>query len=157
MKKGKYIIFIFILFIIDQISKIIIMNNLKINSSIKIIKDFFYITYTKNQGAAFGILNGKTIFIVLISLGVLAYLIFELFFHKKRNLYLDIGNSLLIGGLIGNLFDRIYYGYVRDFLDFIILDYDFAIFNIADIFIVVGAFIFFIGALLEGKNENSNN
>lgn len=156
MKKIKYIILIVAIFLLDQISKIIIMNNMKLNESIEIIKNFFKLTFTHNDGAAFGIFGGKTVIILLISLFILGYLLFELFRKKKAPLVLDIGISLIIGGLLGNLVDRLYFGYVRDFFDFIIFGYDFAIFNIGDIAIVVGTGLFLIGCLLEGRSESSS-
>lgn len=156
MKKFKFIFIILIVFVLDQISKLLIMNNFKLNDSVSVIKNFFSITYSHNDGAAFGMFGGKTIFIVIISVVVLIYLLFELFYHKKRNLVLDSGVSLIIGGLLGNMFDRIYFSYVRDFLDFKIFGYDAAIFNLADTFIVVGAFLFLIGVFLEEKYENSS-
>ena len=124
---------------------------------IKIIGDFFKLTYTQNDGAAFGIFGGRTIFILLISVLILIYLLYELFRNKRQNFLMDSSISLIIGGLLGNLIDRIYFGYVRDFLDFTIFNYDFAIFNIGDIAIVIGAFTFFICIIREGKYENKNN
>lgn len=157
MKKIKYILLMLFIFILDQISKIIIMNTIKLGSSKTIIKNFFSLTYTHNDGAAFGMFGGKTLFIVIISLLVLAYLLFEIFKHKKRYIITDISASLIIGGLLGNLFDRLYYGYVRDFFDFKIFGYNTAIFNIGDIAIVIGAFLFIIGIFMEEKHGSNNN
>ena len=157
MKKIKYLIGIILIFIIDQITKIIVMNNITLKSSITVIKNFFKITYTHNYGAAFGLFGGKTVFILIISFIILAYLLFELFRNKKSPLPLNIGITLIIGGLLGNLVDRLYFGYVRDFLDFTIFNWNFAIFNIGDIAIVLGAALFLFGIILEGKNENNNN
>ena len=154
MKKFKFIFIIIIAFVLDQVSKILIMNNMKLNESVDVINNFFRVTYSHNDGSAFGMFGGKMIFIVIVSVLVLAYLLFELFYHKKRNLLVDISISLIIGGLLGNLVDRIYFGYVRDFLDFKIFNYDFAIFNLADTFIVIGALIFLGGMFLEDRNEN---
>ncbi len=156
MKKIKYILLIVIVFIIDQISKILVMNNLELEESKNVIKGFFKLTYTHNDGAAFGMFGGKMIFIVIVSIFILGYLLFELIHHKKKNITMDTGLSLLIGGLIGNLTDRLYFGYVRDFLDFKIFNYDFAIFNLGDTFIVVGVILFLLGVLLEEKRENSS-
>ncbi len=156
MKKIKYIILIILTFLLDQISKIIIMNKIDLNESITVIKGFFRLTYTHNIGAAFGIFGGKTVFIVIVSFLILGYLLFELIKHKKKNITIDLGLSLLIGGLIGNLVDRLYYGYVRDFLDFKIFNYNFAIFNLGDAFIVTGVLLFLLGILLEERRENSN-
>lgn len=157
MKKIKYTIAIFIIFLLDQISKIIIMNTLKLNESVKVIGNFFKLTYTKNDGAAFGIFGGKIIFILIISLLILGYLLFELFKNKKNSLSMDISLIMIIGGLLGNFLDRIYLGYVRDFLDFTIFGYDFPIFNVGDTAIVLGAILFFISIILEDRNENKNN
>lgn len=151
MKKVKYIIGIIIILLIDQISKIIVMNTISLNKSIDIIKNFFKLTYTHNDGAAFGIFGGRTLFILLVSFFVLAYLLFELFRNKKSNTTVDLGITLIIGGLLGNLIDRLYFGYVRDFLDFKIFNYDFAIFNIGDTAIVLGAALFLIGIIMEEK------
>lgn len=157
MKKVKYITLIIIIFLIDQITKIIINSTFHINESITIIKNFFSLTYTHNYGAAFGIFGGKTFFILIISFIILGYLLFELFKHKRGNKLLNIGLTLLIGGLLGNLVDRIYLGYVRDFLDFNIFGWDFAIFNIGDTAIVIGAILFLINIIMEGRYENKNN
>ena len=157
MKKIKYVVGIIIIFILDQVSKLIIMNTINLNHSVKVIGNFFKLTYTHNDGAAFGMFGGKILFILLVSILILGYLLYELFRNKKNLLIMDISLVMIIGGLLGNLLDRLYFGYVRDFFDFNIFGYDAAIFNIGDISIVIGAFIFFISIFLEGKNENSNN
>lgn len=156
MKKIKYILFITLICLIDQISKIIIGKNINLNESVIVIKDFFRLTYTHNNGAAFGLFSGRTILIVLITFSVLAYLLFELFRNKKASLKTDIGIIFMIGGLLGNLIDRLYFGYVRDFLDFNFGTFHFAIFNIGDAFIVVGTIIFLVGMFLEDINANKN-
>ena len=73
--------------------------------------------------------------------------------HSKL---ITLSISFVIGGLLGNLFDRLIYGYVIDFLDFDFFGYDFAIFNIGDSFIVIGTILLAIGYILEEKNENKN-
>lgn len=151
MKKIKYIIGIIVILLIDLLSKHIVMKTISLNESIDIIKNFFRLTYTHNDGAAFGIFGGKTIFILIVSFFVLSYLLFELFRNKKANRTIDLGITLIIGGLLGNLIDRLYFGYVRDFLDFKIFNYDFAIFNIGDTAIVIGATLFLIGIIMEEK------
>lgn len=151
MKKIKYIIGIIVILLIDLLSKHIVMKSISLNESIDIIKNFFRLTYTHNDGAAFGIFGGKTIFILIVSFFVLSYLLFELFRNKKANRTIDLGITLIIGGLLGNLIDRLYFGYVRDFLDFKIFNWDFAIFNIGDTAIVIGASLFLIGIIMEEK------
>lgn len=148
MKKYKCVFLIITVYILDLISKLIVTSNLKINGSVTIIKNFFKITYIKNKGAAFGMLQGKTILLIAITLLIFIFLIKEIVKRGNSKL-IDFSLSLIIGGLLSNLSDRVFLGYVRDFLDFRIFSYEFAIFNLGDIAIVTGSILFFIGALLE--------
>ena len=156
MKKIKCAILIFIVFSIDQISKLVVSNNINLNGSVEVIKDFFSLTYVKNKGAAFGMFSSYTFIISLISVLILFYLLYELFKNKKEEKLIDYSLSLIIGGLLGNLFDRMFLGCVRDFFDFTLFDKGFAIFNVGDAFIVIGCFMFIISVFLEVKNENSS-
>lgn len=156
MKKSKYLIISLILLIIDQISKYFVMTNIKLNKSIVIIPNFFKLTYTNNHGAAFSILEGKQVLIIIISIIVFIYLLWELFKGKSDSKLINISISLILGGLLGNLIDRIIFNHVRDFLDFSFSKYNFAIFNIGDIGIVVGVILMLIGIVMEEKNANSN-
>lgn len=156
MKKKKYLFLIFIIFLIDQITKIIISNNINLNGSVTVIKNFFNLTYVKNTGAAFGFFSGKTLLITIISVFIFVYLLMELIKNKSNIKIINLSFSFILGGLIGNLYDRIVLGYVRDFMDFTIFNKGFAIFNIGDAFIVVGCFMFIIGALLEARNDYKN-
>lgn len=156
MKKSKYLIISLILLIIDQISKYFVMTNIKLNKSIVIIPNFFKLTYTNNHGAAFSILEGKQVLIIIISIIVFIYLLRELYKGKSDNKLINISISLILGGLLGNLIDRIIFNHVRDFLDFSFCKYNFAIFNIGDIGIVVGVILMLIGIVMEERNANSN-
>lgn len=127
--------------ILDQIVKMIISSKMLVNSSITIIKNFFNITYVKNIGAAFSILSGSRILLIMIAL-IAIYIIYKLLVKNKNLNKINIINySLLIGGIIGNLIDRIIRGYVVDYLDFTIFNYNFPIFNIADICIVISCIL----------------
>lgn len=142
-----------ILVIIDQVSKIIVINNLTNNKSVEVIKSFFYLTYTNNTGAAFSILTGKRILLILVSvivIGILIYYIKKTKIEKKIN---KIALSLVIGGSIGNLIDRIIKGAVIDFLDFKIFGYNYPIFNLADTFIVLGVFLLLIGMFRKEEKK----
>lgn len=155
MKKYKSIILIILIFMLDLISKLIVTSKLKLYGSKTIINNFFNITYTKNRGAAFGLLSGNQLLIILISLVILVYLVYEI--RNKKNLIItDLGLSMIIGGLLSNLSDRLFLGYVRDFLDFKIFNYNFAIFNVGDIAIVVGCLVYLIGIIMEEKSETSS-
>ena len=130
MKKKKYLFLIFIIFLIDQITKIIISNNINLNGSVTVIKNFFSLTYVKNTGAAFGFFSGKTLLITIISIFIFIYLLMELIKNKSNIKIINLSFSFILGGLIGNLYDRIVLGYVRDFMDFTIFNKGFSIFNI---------------------------
>ena len=100
--------------------------------------------------------SSYTFIISLISVLILIYLLFELFRSKSEEKLTNYSLSLIIGGLLGNLYDRVFLGCVRDFFDFTLLGKGFAIFNVGDAFIVIGCFMFIISVFLEVKNENSS-
>lgn len=144
----------FICILIDQIIKIIITTNLKFTESINVIKNFFRITYLRNNGAAFSILSGNRIFLILITL--IALLIIYIFLIKNKNINKieTICYGTLIGGIIGNLIDRVRLGYVIDYLDFNIINYNYPVFNFADICIVVSTILLLIISIKEVKHGN---
>jgi len=151
------IIYISILLLwIDQISKVLVVKLIDINSSIELIKNFFYLTYTHNTGAAFSILMGKRIFLILIAVVILIAIFNYLRKNKIESKVEKIAFSLVIGGSIGNLLDRIVRGYVIDFLDFKIFGYNFPIFNLADTFIVIGVFLLLIITLTRKEVKHDN-
>lgn len=125
------------------------------NQSITIIKDFFYITFVNNEGAAFSMLTGQRYILIFISLFALFlfYKYIDTFKKNKRN---TLAFSLLIGGLLGNLFDRVVFGYVKDFLDFRIFKYNFPVFNLADIFIFLGV-VLLIFAIIKGEDYGNSS
>lgn len=153
MSKKVYILAI-ILFIMDQISKALVSTYLNLNESLTIIKDFFYIRYINNTGASFGILsNSKMLLIILSVVAIIIILRYMNTFKKTKMNF--IGFGLILGGILGNLSDRILFGYVKDFLDFIIFNYDYPVFNLADIFIVVGVIILIISTI-RGEDKNGS-
>ena len=149
----KIVLISSILFILDQITKLIVGFCIDLNTSVTVIKNFFYISNVHNYGAAFSVLYGNTIFLIIISL-VALFLIYH-FMIKDKNLkkFDIIIYSLLIGGIFGKLFDRVIYGYVVDFLDFNIFGYGFPVFNIADVCIVISVILLIIDSFRGGKNE----
>ena len=108
MKKISIITIICIL--IDQIIKIIITSNLELYQSIEIINNFFNITYVRNDGAAWSILSGGRFLLILI--GIIALILIYKYFvkDKKLNKLETVTYGLLLGGIIGNLIDRIVFG-----------------------------------------------
>lgn len=140
------LIFTTIFFLIDISSKYIISKIVTLGNSIDIIKDFLRISYVKNTGAAFSILDGNTLLVTIIGIVIIIMIIWYLYKNKVNKMIDKIGYSLILGGSIGNLFDRVCYGYVRDFIDIQIGEYNYPIFNLADSFIVIGVILLFIGA-----------
>ncbi len=153
MSKKIYIITL-VIFILDQITKSLISTYLKLNESIEIIKDFFYIRYINNKGASWGILENNRILLIGLSIIAIIMIIRYSYSFKKTKLN-TYGFGLLLGGILGNLSDRLIFGYVKDFLDFIIFRYDFPVFNIADISIVIGVVLLII-SILKGEDKNGS-
>ena len=139
---NKKIILVSILvFFLDFISKIIVTNFLEYNQSIKIINNFFYINYVQNQGASWSIMSGKVLLLIIVSIILIGIIIYYLCKNKNMSMVKIIGFSLLLGGALGNLVDRLWYGYVIDFLSFNIFHYNFPVFNLADCAVVLGSLI----------------
>lgn len=149
----KVYIFALISLIIDQIVKILVSNYLILGQTIKIINNFFYLTYVQNKGAAFSILIGYRYILIIIAFIFLYYLYKCIKKQKNLNKLEIISYGLLLGGIIGNLIDRIIYGYVIDYFDFMIFNYNFPIFNLADSFIVIGCIILVINSYLKGEDS----
>lgn len=149
MKKSVWIL-VLCLFI-DQLIKNIIINILNIGESITIIKNFFNITYVKNSGAAFSILQSNTFLLIIISIIALIF-IFKYISKEGLSNFEYVLYGILSGGICGNLFDRIVYKSVIDYLDFNIFGYSFPIFNFADTLIVISMFLIII-TMKDDKNE----
>ena len=140
----KLFIFSIIFLLIDQISKGLVNLYMNVNESIKLF-NLLSITYVHNTGAAFSMLEGaRWLFIIL---GIIALNLIFIFFIKDKELnnFEIITYSLLLSGIMGNLIDRFLYGYVIDFIDVNI--FNFAIFNLADSFMVIGVILLMIGMI----------
>ncbi len=138
-------------FAMDRLTKVWVLDKI-VGNPITVIKDFFYLRHLENQGAAFSILQGKTIFLVLmvsiVSLAMLYFLI------KHKHKFLRLSLSLILGGALGNLYDRIFSnGSVVDFLEFHFGSYVFPTFNVADVLVVVGTILLAIYILFLYKEE----
>lgn len=140
---------------VDQISKIFLENILQLNESMKVIKDFFYLTLCRNEGVAFGILSNQRVIIIVASL-IAILIMYRFMFLFKKNRRNNLAFGFLLGGLAGNLIDRVLLGYVRDFFDFIIFSYDFPVFNVADIAIFIGVMLL-IYAIIRGEDSSEIN
>ena len=145
---------------IDQIVKHLVSGAMQLNQTIPVIRDFFHITYIHNDGAAFGIMAGKNIFLIGLPLVMMIAGIVVLILLRNRLDRLPlIAIALITGGGIGNLIDRSIYGYVIDFIDFKIWN---PIFNIADIAVCIGCgllifYMLVIDGRKNGKPDKYNN
>ncbi len=157
--KRFYWIFLSILLVLaDQFTKLWVVEELSINSSIVLIPDFFSLTHVRNTGAAFGILsNQRWIFMVFTAIVIVAVVI-ALCSGKVKNHWGVFSLSLIIGGGIGNMIDRIFLGEVVDFFAFNFWGYQFAVFNVADVFVCVGtvilAFYIFLSKDFNDQKES---
>lgn len=147
--------FIFVLIVIlDQITKYIAVSTLKGNESIHLIGSFLNLTYVENTGAAFGILQNQRWFFILITNAIIV----SIFIYAKKSVKKSskltlLSLNLIVGGAIGNLIDRILHSYVIDFIDVKFGQfYDFPVFNVADIAVVIGTFLLSY-VVLTGKEE----
>ena len=131
------------LFIIitDRFTKQFFMNMLDFGESLPFIRNVLHFTLVHNTGIAFGFFKNQGIVFIIIPVIACILLIFNMYYYRKNNEALDqlyvMAFSLILGGAIGNLYDRIAFGYVIDFIDFRV----WPVFNIADSAITIGAFI----------------
>ena len=169
--KKYYVAFIIVFgaIILDLSTKILMTNlisfvtneNGKVVSvdRITVIKDFFYFSYARNTGAGWSLLSNQTwllIIITLIALTMFIYMMKE--FDIEKKFFFSFGLSMMIGGTLGNFVERIFHGYVTDFFEFILfassptLHYDWPIFNVADICLVVGTISVLVSVLFTKEN-----
>ncbi len=151
MKKQVFL-WSLIFLILDIITKIYVDKSLLVAQKIPVIDGFFSITKVYNTGASFSLLSGYNILLILVTIimFLVIYKMMKRFPICKKNILMF---SLLYGGIIGNLLNRVIYGYVIDFLAFKIYSYSFPIFNLADVFIVSGVFLLAI-AIWKKEDEN---
>lgn len=140
-----------IVLMLDQFIKLIINNTMKLNQVITVIPNFFSLYFVKNTGAAFSILENNTTFLTIITVIFILVIDNLIKKEKKFNGISIIALGLVLGGMFGNLIDRIIHHGVIDYLSFKILGYSFPIFNLADIGITVGVFLLLIGMLKQEK------
>ena len=133
--------------VLDQISKILVDRLMGLGQTIPIIKNFLHLTYIRNRGAAFGMLsNHRWVFMVISTVAIIGIAIYLFGFCKERMLF-KVGLALIVSGGIGNMIDRILYGYVIDMIDFRVIN--FAVFNVADSFVCIGAGLVILCLVLD--------
>ena len=144
------VLIVFLGLLLDRLTKIWALNSLKEQNSITLIKDIFKLEYLENRGAAFGILQNKLLLLALVTLLVISGMIYYIIKYKPKSKFIRVSFALIISGALGNLYDRVFYKYV---VDFILLHYKdvyyFPTFNIADMFVVVGTLVLAISIVKE--------
>jgi len=139
--------------ILDQLTKRAVRANLVYGESCPVIDGFFNLVYVRNDGAAWNILSGHGIILIFISLTVLVLLFVYRRSFLQEQLSHKILLGLLIGGIAGNLVDRIRFGWVTDFLDFQFGSYHYPSFNVADSAICIAIGLYVLTNLLQKKEE----
>ena len=160
IKKNRFISssFIFLIFLLDRVSKTYVINlNDKLLGSEILSSKFLNISLIWNKGIAFGLLsfNEKIIYnlitiIILIIILIIFFMVLKSYGLKKYSLL------MILGGALGNVYDRIFYGAVPDFIDFHVQNFHWFIFNVADIFITIGViFMIFLELIDINMNKKS--
>ena len=153
LEKKVIWIISFICIIIDQMIKFVINNNIDLYDQNTIIDNFFYLTNVRNYGAAWSILTGSRIMLIIVTILIMIGLYYFFIRKEKMKKYEKVIYGFLYGGIIGNLIDRIFRGYVIDYLEFYIFSYNFPVFNLADILIVISMFFIIISVIKGDKDE----
>lgn len=142
---------------VDYIIKILVINNLKPVSTVEVISGLFSLTYVENRGAAFGMLSDARWIFITFTIIIIAVMIYFLFTKRITSWLFNISAILIIGGGIGNLIDRIFYGYVVDYLS---ISFFPPVCNFADYCITVGAalmviYLIFFSNFLSKKDKKN--
>jgi len=146
--------------IVDQVSKHQVVNSMELYESIKVLS-FFNITYVHNLGAAFSFLADqggwqRWFFTAVAAIASIVFIVWLAKTPKEQKL-LSIAFALLLSGALGNLIDRVLFGYVIDFLDVYIGSYRWPAFNVADSMIFIGAGLMIFDSFKNGNKDNATN
>jgi signal peptidase II len=153
-----YLFFVFLIFISDRLSKIYIINESLKNLDNFILKStYLNIRLIWNEGIAFGLFSFDDKFLYhFLSLLILVIILVIIYMIIKSNGLKKFSFLLILGGALGNFYDRIAYGAVPDFIDFHVNGFHWFIFNIADIFISIGVFALIVLEIFDKKNYEKN-
>lgn len=155
MKKNKLygLIIAMVLVLLDLLTKYLTSTNIPHQGEVVIIKNFFWLTNVKNTGAAWSLFDGKVGLLTMISLiAVIALVI--IYLRDQQSRWGNMALVLMMAGTFGNLYDRFFLNYVRDFLAFNIFGYHFPVFNLADSFLVIGVFILVLEVFISERNSS---
>ncbi len=142
------------LLIFDQVVKIIVRTNMNLYQEIKIIPNLFSLYYVENSGAAFSIFENSILFLIIINF-ICLIVLNRLILKEKLPKYAFIPLGLLLGGILGNLIDRVIFKSVTDYLSVFIFKHSFPVFNIADIGITLSTIFLIVVFIINDKKEKS--
>lgn len=138
--------------LVDQLTKLWIRLHMNVGESFNVLGEFFRITYVRNHGAAFSMLSGERLLLVMIPIVVVVGALWYFLRHKDKHWLFYTAWAMIIAGGIGNLIDRIAFGWVTDMLDFSIFP---PVFNVADIGVTVGCGLFVLYTLMEERLQKA--
>ena len=122
---------------LDLAAKYLVVTYMELHQTIPVIHNFFSLHYVENSGAAFGIFANGTLFLIMVGMLVLSFVIYAVIKVKTATWWVALTYALLLAGIAGNLFDRIFNGAVVDYLAFSLSSFHFPVFNLADSFIIL--------------------
>ena len=166
MKKKLVLLLpvIFGVIALDQLTKVLVLKLMTLGQSISVIPGVINLTYIQNGGAAFGMLSNHRWVFMVISIVAIGGIGAYLFGFCKERISLQLGLAMIVGGGVGNMIDRIAYGYVVDMIDFCLFSFWKWIFNVADAFVCIGAGFVVLALILDiisesrkKKEKNENN
>lgn len=142
-----------LVFVVDRLTKLRVMHSMMPGESIPVIRNFFHITSVRNTGAAFGLFAGNHRVFLWISLLAIVLVLALYLRSPRRERFRSLALGLVLGGALGNVYDRIRYREVVDFLEFIFGSYHFAVFNVADSAVSVGVALLAIETWRRGSHH----
>jgi signal peptidase II len=151
-----------VIVLLDQLAKLLVVRSMRLGQNIPIVPGFFDLTFVLNPGAAFSLFATlpewiRNPFFILISVGAAVLIVAYRSRYLRENRLASVSLALILGGAIGNLIDRLWYGVVVDFLDAHIYQYHWPIFNVADSAISVGVALLLLEMLLEWRRERKGS
>jgi signal peptidase II len=157
--RGAYLLLSLTVLVLDQWTKGIVTRNFEVHQSRSVIDGLFDLTYVRNTGAAFGLfasVDSSVKAILLNSVAVLVFVVVSAYALRSshKSVRLQIGFALILGGAVGNLLDRVRFGFVVDFLDFFVSGHHWPAFNVADSAICVGVGLLFLDMLRNDEAKS---
>ena len=156
LRSPSVLLYATMFFFLDRITKLMIVNNSH-KLPIDVINNFFTITFVKNPGVAFGWFPDWRLPPILMALAMILIISYYSLKLPEEERITRWALALLVGGAVGNLYDRVVYGFVVDFFLFHFGSFDFPVFNIADVIIDLGVFMLFIDIFFLSEEDNEED